>query len=79
METLMNLDYINNSTFIIVTLCLAVGRIYLEIIDFKFERLPLTKKLAKSNGQERLNKFHKMGLYFSVGYVLLFAPGILLT
>lgn len=79
METLMNLDYSNNPTFIIVTLCLAVGRIWLEIIGFNFQKLPMTAKLSAANGEDRLRKFHRMGLYFSVGYILFFAPGILMS
>lgn len=75
----MNLDYSSNPTFIIVTLCLAVGRIWLEIIGFNFEKLPLTSRLANVNGEDRIRKFHKMGLYFSVGYIIFFAPGILLS
>jgi len=79
MESFMNIDYINNPTFIIVTLCLAVGRVWLEIIGFNFNKLPITAKMAAVNGKDRLHKFHRMGLYFSVGYILFFAPGILLS
>jgi hypothetical protein len=69
----------SNQTMGIVLLSLAAFRLYLEIIDFKFENLPLTKVLARSNGAERLNRFHRMGLYFSMGYILFFAPGYLLS
>ncbi len=54
-------------TFIL--LCLAVFRIYLEVVGFDFSRLPLTKML------NRPVKFHKYGFYFSLGYFFLFAPG----
>ncbi len=53
---------------------MAVLRIYLEVINFKFSALPLTKAMGQSGA-----KFHKMGLYISVGYVVLFAPQVLLS
>ncbi|MCP4912972.1 MAG: hypothetical protein GY909_07625 [Oligoflexia bacterium] len=60
-------------------LCLASLRVYLEVIKFDFERLPITKLLAKRSGGEQLAKFHRMGLIFSVGFILLFAPELLLS
>lgn len=56
----------------IFLLILAMGRIYLELINFKFNELPLTKKVFP-NGYAA-NDFHRKGLYISVGYVLLWAP-----
>ena len=55
-----------------ICLCLAVLRVFLEVIGFEFKKLPLTKRVLNSN-----NKFHQYGLYFSVGYIILFAPQFL--
>ena len=80
MESSLNLfDFTSNQTFIVVTLCFAVFRIYLELINYKFEKLPISKVMSKKYGHDHLNKFHRNGLIFSVGYVLLFAPPILLA
>jgi hypothetical protein len=80
MESSLNLfDFTSNQTFIVITLCFAILRIYLELINFKFEKLPISKKMSQKFGQNHLNQFHRNGLIFSVGYVLLFAPAILLA
>ncbi len=68
----------SNQTVILFCLVLAVFRIYLALIDFDFTSLPLAKQVAKYQGKEKVEKFHRMGLFFSIGYVLLFAPGFLL-
>lgn len=54
---------------------LAAFRIYLEIIGFDFLSLPLTKKV----NQQRAVHFHRFGLIMSIGYILLFAPSVLLA
>jgi len=56
---------------------LALVRIYLEIVGFDFMALPITKNLAKSSGSERLKKFHRLGLIFSIGFIILFAPQLI--
>jgi hypothetical protein len=61
-----------NITFI--CLCLAVFRIYLEVIGFNFGKLPLTAKLPV----EKQTHIHKTGFYLSLGYFILFAPSYLL-
>ena len=68
----------SNEGLIIFCLMFAVLRIYLEVIGFDFNSLPITKALAQRNGDERLTRFHRMGLYLSVGYIVFFAPSILL-
>lgn len=60
-------------------MCLAAMRIYLEIMGFDFLKLPMTNALAQKGGQEALRRFHRMGLIFSVGYIILFAPQLLLS
>lgn len=70
----MKQSFLDNQTLIFVFLCLSVMRIYLEVVQFNFAKLPITKSLPK----ESMEKFHKMGFYFSVGYLLLFAPEYLL-
>jgi hypothetical protein len=60
-------------------MCLAAFRIYLEIIGFNFSKLPLTKALSKSSSGESLERFHRMGLIFSIGFIVLFAPGLIFS
>ena len=71
----------SNQMLELVLLILAAMRIYLEIIGFDFNKLPLTKAIASSKeaGRSDLNRFHRMGLYFSIGYILMFAPGFLMA
>lgn len=81
MDTILNgaLDT-SNETFVLTCLILASLRIYLEVIRFDFRKLPMTKFLARGNGGEaRLGKFHRTGLYFCIGYIVLFAPSLLLA
>lgn len=58
-------------------MCLAALRIYLEIIGFDFMSLPLTKAMTRYTPKENIQRFHKMGLVFCVGFILLFAPELL--
>ena len=67
------------SEIIPVLLILAGIRIYLEIINFDFAGLPLTKMTGEKVGKANVLNFHKMGLFFSVGYIILFAPTYLLS
>lgn len=60
--------------FIMVTLGLAAFRIYLEIVGFNFMELPISKQMSRDNATH----FHRMGFIFSVGYIVLFAPSVLL-
>jgi hypothetical protein len=69
----------DNQTLTVILLCLATFRIYLEVIGFDFTRLPMTKALANRSGEAQLRDFHRMGLIFSVGYIILFAPSFLLS
>lgn len=50
----------------------AVARVYLEIIQFDFTELPLSKGIFKS--RQEAAKFHRNGLYLSLGYIVLSAP-----
>ena len=50
----------------------AVFRVYLEIIKFDFSELPLTKGMFKEARDAK--KFHRNGLYLSLGYIVLSAP-----
>jgi hypothetical protein len=59
-------------------MCLAAMRIYLEIMGFDFLKLPLIKALANRGGNEVLRCFHRMGLIFSIGFIVLFAPQLVL-
>ncbi|WP_372654660.1 hypothetical protein [Halobacteriovorax sp.] len=63
----------SNQTIQIVFLVFAVVRLYLEVIGFKFENLPITSKMGDGKG------FHRTGLYFSIGYIVFTAPGLLMA
>ncbi len=58
-------------------MCLASIRIYLEIIGFDFLKLPLTRSLCRWTPKENVERFHRMGLIFCVGFILLFAPELM--
>lgn len=67
----------SNTTLQIFLLSLAGFRIYLEIIRFKFHALPVTKGIFKSS--EQSERFHRVGLYLSVGFILTLAPGLIFS
>lgn len=71
----MNDSFINEQIFILTCLILSVFRIYLEVIKFDFAQLPISKKLPT----QKVQQFHRFGFYMSVGFVVLFAPEILLS
>ena len=62
----------SNQWLNIALLIAAVFRVYLEIIKFDFSELPLTKGMFKDKAQAF--KFHRNGLYLSLGYIILSAP-----
>ena len=63
----------SNQWLNIALLIMAVMRVYLEIIKFDFAALPLTKGMFKGNAEEA-RKFHRTGLFLSLGYIVLSAP-----
>ncbi len=65
----------------LILLILAVFRVYLEVIRFDFAKLPITRKLSQGAGRskEQLEKFHRTGFYFAVGFILVTAPSYLLN
>lgn len=63
-----------NAIFTTVLFLLAGLRLYMEMMGFKLAELPVSKALFG----ERAKNFHRYGLYLSIGYVILFAPSILL-
>lgn len=62
---------------LIVLMFLASFRIYLEIIGFDLLSLPITKALGRNSSHRQLQRFHRMGLVFSIGFIILFAPQLL--
>jgi hypothetical protein len=79
MEPIVNvLELTRNEGAILTCLVLATFRVYLEVVGFDFSKLPLTNWLARGSSDNTMKSFHRMGLIFSVGYILLFAPGFLL-
>lgn len=70
------MDWMDNPTVIVLGLCLAVFRIYLETISFDFAKLPVTSQLMST---ERAHRFHRWGFYLSVLYFITFAPEMLLA
>lgn len=63
----------SNQWLNIFLLVAAVMRVYLEIIKFDFSALPLTNGMFRGD-KEQANKFHRNGLYLSLGYIVLSAP-----
>lgn len=63
----------SNQWLNIFLLIAAVMRVYLEVIKFDFTALPLTNGMFKGN-KEQAHKFHRNGLYLSLGYIVLSAP-----
>ena len=68
----------SNPILVLILLSLASFRVWLEIMGFDFEKLPVTQKVFQSRGPEALKRFHRTGLYFSLGY-LVFVGGPLLV
>lgn len=62
----------SNQWINVAMLLIAVLRVYLEIIKFDFTELPVTKGVFKT--KEEAFKFHRNGLYLSLGYIILSAP-----
>lgn len=62
----------------IFLLIAATLRVYLEIIKFDFSTLPITNGIFRGD-KESANKFHRNGLYLSLGYIVLSSPFILFT
>ena len=66
-------SFLENDTFILVCMVLASFRIYIELAGVNLAEFPLAKKFPQQ-GQA----IHKFGLYMSLGYIILFAPEVLL-
>ncbi|MBI2520461.1 MAG: hypothetical protein HYV97_08580 [Bdellovibrio sp.] len=64
----------SNPIFTTVLFLLAGMRLYMEMMGFKLAELPVSKALFG----EQAKNFHRYGLYMSIGYVILFAPAVLL-
>lgn len=79
METILTADLLSsNEVLNVILLGLAAFRVWLEIIGFDFQNLPMTRALASKNNEKGMHNFHRMGLVFSIGYILLFAPATFL-
>lgn len=77
METILTPDLLSsNEVLNVILLCLAAFRVWLEIIGFDFQHLPMTRILASKNNERGMHNFHRMGLVFSIGYILFFAPAV---
>lgn len=66
-------DLGSNQWLNIFLLIMALFRVYLEIIKFDFAALPLTKGMFQGD-ELRAQKFHRHGLFLSLGYIVLSAP-----
>jgi hypothetical protein len=71
----MEASFLDNQYLIIICLILSVIRIYLEVVKFNFATLPITKSLPKDTQV----KFHKVGFYLSLSYILMFLPEFILN
>lgn len=63
----------SNQWLNVFLLLVALFRVYLEIIQFDFSALPLTKGMFR-NDADRARSFHRQGFYLCLGYILLSAP-----
>lgn len=80
MESILDiLGLTGNQATILTCLVIAVFRIYLEVIGHDLCALPISKMVGERVGIERMQNFHRTGLYLSIGYVILFAPEILFS
>ncbi|MBY0414564.1 MAG: hypothetical protein K2Q18_10375 [Bdellovibrionales bacterium] len=66
----------SNQWLNITLMLFAVLRVYLEIIKFDFATLPITKGMFRGN-EDAARKFHRNGLFLSLGYIVLSAPFVL--
>jgi hypothetical protein len=66
----------SNQWLNIALMMAAMLRVYLEIVKFDFSSLPLTKGMFRGDN-DQARKFHRQGLYLSLGYIVLSAPFIL--
>lgn len=69
----MQIAFLEDPLFVLISFILAAGRVYMEIMGARPERLPLSQAVLG----ERASNFHKTGLYISIGYIVLFAPQVL--
>lgn len=79
MDSITNGLMIKADELNLILMMLACFRIYLEVIGFNFSKLPLTKSFSQRVGAKGMEGFHRYGLYVSIGYVILFSPGILMS
>jgi hypothetical protein len=71
-DIVIGFNHASNQWLNIAMLVAAVFRVSLEIIKYDFSELPLTKSMFKDKTQAF--KFHRNGLYLSLGYIILSAP-----
>jgi hypothetical protein len=69
------MEWMNDPAVITIGLFFAVVRIWMETVGFDFARLPLT---ARAFAAPEARRFHRWGFYFSVLYLITFAPELLL-
>ena len=68
----------SNEVFTASILALACFRVWLEIVGFDFIRLPITKihnRAIEGAGA----RFHRFGLWMSIGTIIFTAPSFLLS
>ncbi|MBT3982828.1 MAG: hypothetical protein HOE90_15825 [Bacteriovoracaceae bacterium] len=73
MDLIINQGSSNSNWAEVILVIIALIRVYLEVINFNFNSLPLTAKMG-SNGE----KVHRFGLIMAVGVIVLFSPSLLL-
>ncbi len=71
-DSIISFNGTSNQWLNIAMLLLALLRVYLEIIKFDFTKLPATQAMFKTKNEAI--KFHRTGLYFCLGYIVLSAP-----
>lgn len=69
------MEELNQPFIVLLGFILASARIWISIVaEDKLQKLPITAKMGS-----RGKRIHKFGLYMSIGYVLLFAPQVILA
>jgi hypothetical protein len=69
-------SFYEGSKFYTIIFCiLAAFRVLLVFSKFNLTELPISRFI----GVDKAERFHKLGLYFCIGYLVLFLPEIIFS
>ena len=66
--------FLEDQALITILMLVAMLRVAMEIYGVKLSSFPIGQKAPEFS-----RKIHKYGLYMSIGYIILFAPEVLLS